>query len=297
MREYERIAGGPTSTHINIFTRRCQTCQVNARKRTKFHFSSWWYTRYFLERVHVDIGHWQDNRFLVLVDSYSKWIDVHLLKDLTASASICALRRAIKYVGLPTIIVSDKGTNFASEEFRRLCLENFIQQTYTPPGHHASNGLVERAIQDFKLYMNKCKTELRTGLERLVINFCLSRNSTPAANGSVPADFVFQKALRTRLSVTCTERDTPTEPRPVFIRVENRRPAEGEIIAKYGRNTQVDSRNRLVHDADVTPRVPDEAVPEVPEPDSTPHSYPAPPTPAPRRSGRVRREPERWSYS
>ena len=191
-------------------------------------------------------------------------------------------------------VVSHNGTNVANEEFRRFCLENFIQQTYTPPGHHASNGLVERVIQgwinkrvgslstrleqkisiyppqDFKLYMNKCYAELRTGLEKLVINFCLSRNSTPAANGSVPTDFVFQKALRTRLSVTCTERNTPTEPRPVFIRVENRSPAEVEIIANYGRNTQVDGRNRLVHDADVTSRVPAEAVPEVVEPDSTP---------------------------
>ena len=89
---------------INTFIRRCQTCQVNARKRRKFHLSSWEKTRYFLERVHVDIAHWQDYRFLVLVDSHYKRIDVRLLKDLTASASICALCRAVNYIGLPTII-------------------------------------------------------------------------------------------------------------------------------------------------------------------------------------------------
>ena len=317
-------------SEINAFIRSCRTCQVNAKKRTKFHLSSWEETRYFLERMHVDIAHWQDHRFLVIVDSYSRWIDVHLLNDLTTASTICALRRTIKYVGLPLIVVSDNGTNFTSDEFRKFCMDNFIQQTYTPPGHHASNGLVERAIQDLKLYLNKCKTEFRTGLERLLINFCLCRNSTPAANGSVPADFVFQKALRTRLSVACTERDVPTEPRPVFIRVENRKPAEGEAIARYGRNTQVDSRNRLVHDADVTPRVPSaeaaprltgpkaaapellerevgpqqtpEAAPQVSEPDSAPRcedgaAEPIAPTPVPRRSGRARRAPERWGYS
>ena len=283
-------------TDINAFIRGCHTCQINARKRTRFHLSSWEETRYFLERVHIDVAHWKDYRLMVLVDSYSKWIDIQLLKDLTTATSIQALRRTIKYVGLPSVIVSDNGLNFASEEFRKFCFENFIQHTFTPPGHHASNGQVERVIQDLKFYLSKCSTDNGADLEKLVINFCLSRNTTPAVNGSVPADFVFQKSLRTRLSVICTERATPSEPYPVFIRVENKKPAAGEIIAKHGRNTLVDNRNRLVHDGDVTPRVPDPVPqpPEVSPPEFENTETPQPPLP--RRSSRIRKVPDRLCY-
>ena len=284
---------------INAFIRSCYTCQINARKRTKFHLSSWEETKYFLERVHVDVAHWQTFRLMVFVDSFSKWVDVQLLKDMTSAASIQALRQTVKYVGLPSVLVSDNGLNFASEEFRQFCSENFIQHTFTPPGHHASNGQVERVIQDLKLYLNKCSSESRTGIERLIINFCLSRNTTPAVNGTVPADFIFQKSLRTRLSVICTERTAPSEPYPVFIRVENKKPAPGEIIVKYGRNTQVDNRGRLVHDGDVTSRVPEPGPPGVKS--SSPRNAAAekseiPSSPPLRRSTRVRKEPDRWGY-
>ena len=71
---------------INAFIRSCRTCQINARKRTNFRLSSWEETTFFLERVHIDVAHWKDFRVLVFVDSYSKWVDVQILHDMTSSS-------------------------------------------------------------------------------------------------------------------------------------------------------------------------------------------------------------------
>lgn len=295
---------------INAFIRSCRTCQINARKRTKFRLSSWEETTFYLERVHVDVAHWRDFHVMVFVDSYSKWLDVQILRDLTSKSSMQALRRTIKYVGIPVSLVSDNGLNFASDEFSKFCSDNLIKHIFTPPGHHASNGQVERVIQDLKIYLNKCSIESKEEFEKQTINFCLFRNSTPAVNGSVPSDFVFQKSLRTRLSAVCTERSRPSEPHPVYIRVEGKKPIEGLVFGKHGRNTHFDERNRLVHESDITTRTSDEPTPgesplspqqptePLPEEFETAQEEtvePVQPEPLlPRRSTRPRRQPDRF---
>lgn len=235
---------------INSMVQRCSVCQTNARKRSGMNLASWQEPHEFMERVHVDIAHYKDKRFLVLVDAFSNWTDVLEVKDLSAKATITALRMIFKYVGLPKVVVSDSGTNLVAEETEKWLAENLIKHVRTPPGHHASNGLAERIVQEFKFYMHKMTG---VGYDRAVVAFCLQHNTTPAASGSVPADFVFTKKLRTRVSAMSTERVVPFEPFPAYVRVEHRAPAPSEIVARHGENTSFDIKGRLVHDADVVP--------------------------------------------
>ena len=111
---------------INAFVQICHTCQVNARKRTSQHLRSWEDARGFLERVHIDIAHYHDRRYLSFIDAYSKWVDVLPISGLSTSAAITVLRSIFKYVGIPVILVSDNGTNFVSNEFEAFLSDNFI---------------------------------------------------------------------------------------------------------------------------------------------------------------------------
>ena len=168
----------------NAFVQRCATFQIYAPKRSKFNLSSWEDSRSFLERVHIDIAHWQGHRFVVFVDSFSKWVDIQYLKDLSAASLANILRRIFKYVGLPTTLVSGNGTNFTSKEFLKYLSDSYVHHVFTPPGHHASNGQVKRVIQEFKIHLNKTQcSSLMLEIERAIINFCLHRNTTPSANG------------------------------------------------------------------------------------------------------------------
>ena len=52
--------------------------------------------------------------FLVLIDGYSKRIEVHIVPS--ASSPAC-LRKIFSSFGVPEVLVSDNGKNFTSEEF------------------------------------------------------------------------------------------------------------------------------------------------------------------------------------
>ena len=236
---------------INSMVQRCAVCQTNARKRSGMNLASWQEAKEFMERIHVDVAHYKEKRFLVLVDAFSKWTDVQEVADLSAKATISALRKTFKYVGLPKTVASDCGTNLVAAETERWMLQNYIKHVRTPPGHHQSNGLAERMVQEFKIYLDKQTGE---DYDRFVIAFCLQHNTSPAANGSVAADFVFTKTPRTRVSAQCTERVVPFAPIPAFVRVEHHAPAPSSIVARHGDNTSFDAKGRLVHDADVVPR-------------------------------------------
>ena len=55
--------------------------------------------------------------FLVVVDAYSKWLEVHCMKPTTSAATIEKLREIFAIHGLPATLVSDDGSNFTSSEF------------------------------------------------------------------------------------------------------------------------------------------------------------------------------------
>ncbi|XP_043236344.1 uncharacterized protein K02A2.6-like [Amphibalanus amphitrite] len=71
------------------------------------------------QRLHIDYagpmegGHW----LLIIVDSYSKWVDAHITTSTSAAVTIDRLRQTFACHGLPLVLVSDNATAFASSEF------------------------------------------------------------------------------------------------------------------------------------------------------------------------------------
>ncbi|KRZ53642.1 Transposon Ty3-I Gag-Pol polyprotein [Trichinella nativa] len=56
--------------------------------------------------------------FLIVVDAFSKWLELRLLKNTTSESVISCLRQIFSINGLPDIIVSDKGTQSTSHIFQ-----------------------------------------------------------------------------------------------------------------------------------------------------------------------------------
>ena len=117
------------------------------------------------------------------------------------------------------ILVSDNGTNFVSSEFERFLQDNCVEHVCSPPGHHQSIGQAERVIQELKFFSHKCGSTVKD-VERAVIQFCPHQNTTPAADGSVAADLVFNRSLRTKLSIKSTQLNLPGQRTPVRVRHE-----------------------------------------------------------------------------
>jgi len=80
---------------------------------------------------------------MVVVCSYSKWVEVFNTKDFTFTIS--KLRELFRRNGLVGTLVSDNGWQYTSDEFKM-----FINHILTSPGHPATNGQAETVVKTVK---------------------------------------------------------------------------------------------------------------------------------------------------
>ena len=60
------------------------------------------------------------------------------------------MRRSFATHGIPRYMVTDNGPQFRSEELEQFMRSNSIRHQCTPPYHPATNGQVERMVQELK---------------------------------------------------------------------------------------------------------------------------------------------------
>ena len=174
----------------------CPECQAEARLPAK-EFGSWSWPTGPWQRLHIDYaGPFMGKMFLVIVDSYSRFLDIVPMDRATSATTIAALRRVFALFGLPHHIVSDNGSQFTSEEFQSFLHKNGIRHTCSAPGHPATNGLAERYVGVFKSKLKAMGTQgdLHATLQR----FLLSHRTTPSANNKSPAEMLMMRQPRTR---------------------------------------------------------------------------------------------------
>lgn len=69
-------------------------------------------------RIHVNFfGPFQGSYFLVVLDAFSKWLEIKEMKHLTTDKTIEVLREIFCRWGLPLTLVSDNGTQLTFNEF------------------------------------------------------------------------------------------------------------------------------------------------------------------------------------
>ena len=137
--------------------------------------------------------------FLLVIDAYSKWIEVSVTNVATSYATIEELRRMFAAHGLPEVLVSDNGTVFSSGDFLEFTKRNDIRHVKTAPYHPSSNGQVERAVQTFKEAIEKNSTDsLPTRVSRFLFNY---RNTPHSTTGVSPAELLLGRRPRTHLSL------------------------------------------------------------------------------------------------
>lgn len=137
--------------------------------------------------------------FLIVVDAYTKWLEVLRMSQLTLHAAVTKLKRLFAPYGLPEQIVTDNATTFTSEEFQTFVKQNGILHTTSTPGHPATNGLAERYVRTFKTGIKKLANTTVNIDDRLSL-FLLQYRTTPnCTTGQSPADLFLHRHVHTRL--------------------------------------------------------------------------------------------------
>lgn len=84
---------------------------------------------------------------LVIIDRFTHYPEVYPLSDLTTqSLTNVLLDYYIPTHGLPDTIVSDRGSNFTSEQFVKFCTDLDITCCNTTAYRPCSNGMAERTV-------------------------------------------------------------------------------------------------------------------------------------------------------
>ena len=139
---------------IELEVRSCEVCQLHQHGPPFASVHSWQWPSSPRSRLHVDYsGHFIGWMFLIIIDTHSKWMDVHMLSTSYSFIAIEKIRHSC--FGIPKVLVSDNGTSFTSKDFQLFLAENGVVHRRTAPYHPASNGIVERAVQTLKSGLKK----------------------------------------------------------------------------------------------------------------------------------------------
>lgn len=179
------------TTEIDQYVANCNIC-IKQRfqapeplQATEFPTRPW-------ERLASDLCESNGMQYLITVDYYSRFIDVHRLHSTTSQAIIKHLKSLFAVHGFPDVIVSDNGPQFSSREFEQFTARCNIRHRTSSPHHPQSNGEAERAVQTAKRLIAS-SGDLDEAL--------LAYRSTPLANGYSPAELLFGRRIRS--SVPC----------------------------------------------------------------------------------------------
>ncbi|KAL0193255.1 hypothetical protein M9458_011551 [Cirrhinus mrigala] len=181
--------------------RTCTSCQSirNVPQLAPLH--PWEYPEKPWHRIHADFaGPVEDKMLLVVMDAYSKWPEVAIMKSTSAEKTIEKLGEIFSRFGPPVQFVSDNGPQFISHEMATFLLANGVQHIKSSPYHPATNGLAERFVQTMK---HALKASIGQGtFHQRLHNFLLCYRSTPHATTKVsPAYLLFNRELRTNFEL------------------------------------------------------------------------------------------------
>ena len=133
----------------------CEVCQALQKDPPSSPLQPWTYPEYPWTRIHIDFGEYRGQSYLIVVDSFSKWIEVIPMSSTTSHATIEELQKLFCQHGIPKELVSDNGPQLTSEAFENFLEKNGVKHILTPPYHPSSNGQVERYVQTVKTYLKK----------------------------------------------------------------------------------------------------------------------------------------------
>lgn len=191
---------------IENLIKKCEPCQLSQASPEKSLLIPWTPTVSAWMRLHIDYaGPVNGFHLLIIIDSYSKWVEVYKTKDMTTSFTISKLREVFCRFGLPDTLVSDNGRQFTSNEFKEFTVQNGIQHIFTAPGHPSTNGQAENFVKTVKKsliasFKQNDSQNFDATLNRFLFDYRISKHCT---TNESPSKLLLGRELKSRFSQSC----------------------------------------------------------------------------------------------
>ena len=152
--------------------------------------------------VATDLFQWRGLTYLLIVDYFSRYIEIAKLTNETSSEVIRHTKSVFARHGIPREVVSDNGPQFSSAEFRKFADEYGFAHITSSPKYPQSNGEAERAVRTIKSLLKKAEDPYLA---------LLTYRSTPLQNGYSLVELLMCRRLRTTVPIV-SEKLKPSLP-------------------------------------------------------------------------------------
>ena len=159
--------------------------------------------------VGTDLCDTGKEKYLIIVDYYSRYLEVCHLTTTTTRAVIRNMQSVFARHGIPEVVRSDNGPQYSSREFAQFARNYGFNHVTSSPEYPQSNGEAERAVQTFKNILRKNSQDVYMGL--------LAYRNSALFNGYSPAQLLMGRRLRDQIPVA-SRILTPKLPNHVTVR-------------------------------------------------------------------------------
>lgn len=180
------------SKDIEILVKNCNKCIQFSRSQQKEPLQSHAVPQRAWQKLAADLLEYGGNKYLCIVDYFSKFPILRQCRDITANTVIAHMKSIFSEHGIPEELVSDN-MPFDSRQFRDFAQNYGFVVTTSSPTYPQSNGMVERTIGTIKQLLRKCEDPYMALLEY--------RNSPVTGLKYSPAQLLQSRRLRSKLPV------------------------------------------------------------------------------------------------
>uniref|UniRef100_A0A1Y1NHV7 RNA-directed DNA polymerase n=3 Tax=Photinus pyralis TaxID=7054 RepID=A0A1Y1NHV7_PHOPY len=185
------------NSDIEEYITNCKTCQKFSKNNVKEPMLLKSQPDLPFQIVACDILNYGNKDYLVLIDTFSKWIELVRLSSKTADSIIKVLKSIFSTHGIPSKLYADN-MPFNSRQFRQFSQDWSFELTFSSPYYHQSNGLAERGVGICRAMLNKCDD-----IQGDIFNIMLEYRNTPVLGTPYsPAQLLFSRLCRTKLPIT-----------------------------------------------------------------------------------------------
>lgn len=190
-------------THVDEFVKKCRGCILVSApsapeplRRTELPTAPW-------EHLAIDFqgplpsGH----NLLIVVDYYSRYFEVEVMKKIDATETIKRLERIFARFGLPISVKADNGPQLVCDEIKKYCRTNNIALQNTTPYWPQENGEVERQNRSLLKRLAICQVEKGNWQEDLQKFLLMYRSTAHSVTLKPPAELMFNRNIRDKLPV------------------------------------------------------------------------------------------------
>uniref|UniRef100_A0A8D8RVJ8 Uncharacterized protein K02A2.6 n=2 Tax=Cacopsylla melanoneura TaxID=428564 RepID=A0A8D8RVJ8_9HEMI len=151
---------------------------------------------YPFQRLCLDIMTFRSKDFLVVMDSYSKWVEIFKLNSKKCLEIVSKLKLLFASYGVPNIIVSDNSP-FNSAEVHAFCKMYNIEWKTSSPHFPQSNGQSEIAVKISKDILRKAHL-----LNRDYVDLLAEYRATPIPSlGYSPSEIMMGRLIKTKILI------------------------------------------------------------------------------------------------